>query len=166
MFGVIGKVSQPLPEWRWRMRTREGFIDLKVTDVFEIRAEDTIPFTVSWDVIMEATTAKEGLSPDGRIRLLCPVDPFKDTTCPPEWHEKVKNTWGGGRIGMGSGHWGGRGGSQGDNQGHALPLYIYVLNPKENVLEEFLVDGNSPSVLPKPTGKRVTLKPRDANGVH
>ena len=160
MFGVIGKVSQPLPEWRWRMRTREGFIDLKVTDVFEIQVGDAIPFTVTWDVILEATTAKEGPSPDGRIRLLCPVDPFKDVTCPPEWHEKVKNSWSGGRGSMGFGrHWEG-------HSGHTLPMYIYVLDPKENVLQEFLVDGNSPSVIPKPTGKRVTLKPRDANGVH
>ena len=161
MFGVIGKVAQPLPEWRWRMRTREGFIDLKVSDVFEIRADNAIPFTVTWDVIMEATTAKDGLATDGRIRLLCPVDPFKDVTCPPEWHEKVKSHWGGGRAsGMGFGrHWEG-------HSGHTLPMYIYVLDPKENVLQEYLVDGNSTSVLPKPTGKRVTLKPRDTNGVH
>ena len=39
MFGVIGKVDQAIPDWKWRMRTREGFIDLQVADVFALENE-------------------------------------------------------------------------------------------------------------------------------
>ena len=88
--GVIGKVTQPLPEWKWRLRTREGFVELKVTDCFDFTdsAVTHLPFTVQlstvFDTMLDATNVK-----DGDVRLFCPVDPFQDATCPEEWHAKI-----------------------------------------------------------------------------
>lgn len=161
MFGVIGKVNQPLPEWRWRMRTREGFIELKVTDVFDVTTDHEVPFVVTWKVILDASAEKDGVSGDGRVRLLCPVDPFKDATCPQAWHEQVKgHSWGGGRSGMGF--------SMGHSRplgGHSqrVPMYIFVLT-KDDLLEEFAVDAEGKDA-PVATGRKVIWK-RDEGHVH
>ena len=54
MFGVIGKISKPVPEWRWRVRTRDGFIDLTVADIFEMPREN-ITFTVKSEDLFRST---------------------------------------------------------------------------------------------------------------
>lgn len=149
MFGVIGKVNQGLPEWRWRMRTREGFIDLTVSDLFEMTAE-RVPFEITLDVLLRAAAAKEGTTPEGRVVLSCPVDPFKDVSCPDEWHAKVKGYSSGGGTGMGFG-----------GQMSWVTQYIY-LKSAENVLEEFEVTGN----ITRATGKRLVLRAKEGTNVH
>src|SRR3990167_1759397 len=145
MFGVIGKVAQAMPDWRWRMRTREGFIDLRLTDVFDVSVDTDVPFTVPWRVLLDASMEKDGISADGRVKLLCPVDPFKDATCPPAWHEQVKaRSWSGGSYFTGTPHH------------NTVPMYIFI-ETKDNLLEEFLVDADS-SAPPKPTGRKIIWK--------
>lgn len=158
MFGVIGRVALPLPEWRWRMRSREGFIDLKVTDVFDINTAHDVPFTVSWGIILDSITEKDGVSQDGRVRLLCPVDPFHGITCPPEWHEKVKAHSYGGYQG---GHYGGIAGFMGGMRHQTTPMYIFI-ETSDNLLEEFLVDADAREA-PKSTGKKVVWKPKETD---
>ena len=91
MFGVIGQAMRPFPDWKWRIRTHAGFHVLSVTDIFDVAAEAQVPFTVGWSVLLEAATAADGVTKEGLIKLDCPVDPFKDATCPEEWHQQVKS---------------------------------------------------------------------------
>lgn len=89
LFGVIGKVKEPMPMWKWRMRTRDGFIDLNVADIFEMPKE-TFDFTVkSEDIFRIIGTEGTGFK-DGKVQLWCPVDPFGNVEVPKEWYEQVK----------------------------------------------------------------------------
>lgn len=143
MFGVIGKCTQPIPEWKWRMRAREGFIEMNVADIFETRELAAIPFTVTMDVMLRAMSHTDG-SKDGQVRLLCPVDPFIDVTFPDAWMTQVQH------AGRGSSSHHGqdfrvhgsvaRHGSHGDGTrlstaGH----FIYIRNG-DGKLEEFEID--------------------------
>ena len=148
MFGVIGKVNQPMPEWRWRMRTREGFIDLNVADLFELDLAEKVGFTVTWDVIMRVAAEKDGISSAGYVKLDCPVDPFKDATCPAEWHQQVKSGWGG-QTGMGF-----IGTGAGGRRFEPLPSYLYVRSEDGATLREMRIE---PGQVPVATGKVIPL---------
>lgn len=148
MFGVIGKVAQPMPDWRWRMRTREGFVDLNVADVFDFTGGESmrIPFTVSLETVMRQ--AAQGGAQDGKIQLSCPVDPFAEATMPAEWMEQVKSGWSGGSssaYGRGSG---------GASTMFPEKQFIYIRQAATGKLEEFEVDATSI----RATGKSVDLK--------
>lgn len=134
------------------MRTREGFIDLGPTDLFDFSTEPDIPFKVTMDVIMEVLRRPEGRDGKGRISLLCPVDPFKDSTCPEEWHAQVSAER---RVvhqvgGHGWPGWGGGGQVPAARSAYDVSfIYIKV----GEVLEEFRVDGKEIS----PTGVKMPL---------
>lgn len=155
MFGVIGRVMQPMPTWRWRMRTREGFISLGITEVFSFENVEAVPFVVKMDVILSVASAPEACK-DGQLSLRCPVDPFKDAVFPKEWLNQVKTSggWSGG-----TGHHGGfRGrvadGNVGGRNDGLRRMFIYIRS-KTNRLEEFEVsDGTM-----KATGKYVEVGP-------
>lgn len=94
MFGVIGKVKDPIPMWKWRMRTRDGFIDLSVADIFEL-PQEKINFTVQSEDIFRLMGTENGVK-EGRVQLWCPVNPFGNVDVPAEWYEQVKgNQWSG-----------------------------------------------------------------------
>jgi PRTRC genetic system protein A len=150
--GVIGKVNQPLPEWKWRLRTREGFIELKATDCFDFKTvmEGTkLPFTVTLDIVydsmMDVTNVK-----NGEVRLFCPVDPFHDATCPEEWHAKIGTRVHGG-VDVTVNH----GAVNQHGWGHHAPRTQYVFIRDGNTLVEWEVQGNSR----KTTGKTFSLAP-------
>lgn len=146
MFGVIGKVDQPLPEWKWRMRTREGFIDLNIADLFECGAQE-IPFTVTLDLVMRSQNG----SADGRVNLSCPVDPFQSTTFPSEWLERVSNfTPARGMARVRSG------GKATSGETDAGKQYIYI-QTQPHRLEEFACDDRGMVS----TGKFLELKKKD-----
>ena len=94
LFGVIGKVVQPIPEWRWRMRTKDKFIDLDIADIFTM-PEQEYSFVVKAETLFRsmgnAATFKDGL-----VSLWCPVDPFVSVEVPEAWYEQVKGwSWAG-----------------------------------------------------------------------
>lgn len=86
MFGVLGKVTQTVPDWKWRMRSRgdgaAAFIDLKVTDIFEIPAVK-LDFTSAIDL------SELLIAPTVTATMTCTHDPFKDATCPEAWYATV-----------------------------------------------------------------------------
>lgn len=152
MFGVIGKVLQPLPEWKWRMRTREGFIDLNVADIFDMKSVPIVPFTVSMDVILRVASTPDAVK-DGMLTLKCPVNPFEGGTFPQEWMEHVKMGWQGGA----GRQWGFRGRHGGGMDGvdlgsRSMSQYIYIKD-KSGRLEEFEYDGT----VTKSTGHYLEL---------
>lgn len=89
LFGVIGKVSRPIPDWKWRMRTRDGFIDLNVADVFQMPTAP-VSFTVTPEELFR-TIGDDKTFKDGKAQLWCPVDPFTDVAVPDEWYTQVKS---------------------------------------------------------------------------
>jgi PRTRC genetic system protein A len=151
MFGVIGDINQTFPTWKWRMRSREGFIELRIQDIFEVDPAAKLDFHVGWDVILQVLGSADGVK-DGMLRLMCPVDAFKNATCPPEWLEAVQTRGmvqhvhgsfqGGRHLNMGhSGAWGG----SGNGLSERAPVLIYILSPDKKWLEEYEVaDGSSP----------------------
>lgn len=159
MFGVIGKVNQAVPDWKWRMRAQGGFIDLKVDDMFAFDESRQYAFHVSHKTLMSCLKNETSIK-DGMVRLDCPVDPFAGATFPPEWLDKVK--------GYAMTQWRGHAGS-----GHAAnsprfpefshtpgtgsrPVFIYVL--QGNTLQEFEVKkGEGGKEIADPTGAALTL---------
>lgn len=149
MFGVIGKLTSAIPEWKWRMRTREGFIDLTVGDVFDVPTEGAVPFTVSWSIIMQLLGQADAQDSTGRLRLYCPVDPFRDATFPREWLDQVNaprpaqfhGSFHGDAWQQHSDSW-----KKGGNAKN--PLIIFVLTTDQRHLKEVeVIDG-----VPKETG--------------
>lgn len=144
MFGVLGKVKDLIPDWKWRMRTREGFIELQVGDLFEIPVQE-LTFQVKTSLV--ATLFNVPVKAD----LKCTVDPFEDATCPDEWYATVNN---GRQQGHSGGGWQGAG-FRNNNNGRMtvirtsgthkpkshMPMYIFILVGEH--LEEFEVDGES-----------------------
>jgi PRTRC genetic system protein A len=164
LFGVIGKVNQPLPDWKWRLRTREGFMELHVPDIFEVNLEEKVPFTITWANLMNAAGEKDGVDAQGRVKLSCPVDPFGDATCPDEWHARVNS----GRSSAGSSHssHGGEGWNASwrkPQQSSVLPAYIYIKAAGSDELEEHEVSADG---VPKPTGHKLKLVTKEGNRVH
>lgn len=148
MLGVIGKLTSLMPEWKWRMRTREGFVELTVADVFDVPTEAPVPFTVSWRILMAVLgTADER----GHVGLKVPIDPFRDATFPIEWMERVSNNWHSGH-GSYSGHSGHAGFSGATLYGPAKQ-FIYILDTASGKLQEHLIDGAVVSL----TGKELDL---------
>lgn len=84
LFGVIGKVNNPIPDWKWRVGGGSRFIDLNVNDVFEV-PDDAVNFSISLKDLMTLNTDN-----DGRVSLSCRVDIVQGMTVPQEWHGKVK----------------------------------------------------------------------------
>lgn len=82
MFGVLGKANQTIPDWKWRMRSREGFIDLTVRDIFEI-PELKIDFTAAMSL------SELMIAPTITANMTCGHDPFADAECPEEWYKTV-----------------------------------------------------------------------------
>ena len=131
LFGVIGKVTQPIPEWKWRMRTRDGFIDLTVSDLFEMPKE-TYTFTVKAEALFRSL--KPETYKDGSVSLWCPVDPFTNVGVPAEWYAQVE----GYSQGHGRGHgWGGVYPERQLQIPQFVKGFLYINN------EEFEVDGTS-----------------------
>lgn len=103
LFGVIGKVKDPIPMWKWRMRTRDGFIDLSVADIFELPKEE-FDFKVTSADIFRMLGSDTGFK-DGKVQLWCPVNPFSNVDVPKEWYDQVKGySHGGGHGWQGHGN--------------------------------------------------------------
>jgi PRTRC genetic system protein A len=148
VFGVIGRVAQAIPEWAFRMRTRDGFIPLNLVDVFEI-PEKECKFTIPSKALFEAMGVKDAVK-DGRVSLSCPVDPFEDVTIPAEWVKRVSGSKG----------WMGYRGSDGKFQRgvQSLPSmrgYLYVSGQEMEICE----DGTM-----KPTGCHLMSKEEQSGG--
>lgn len=150
MFGVIGKVTQPIPEWKWRIRTRDGFMELGVADIFDVDLEKKVNFNVSWKVIMDCLTSKDSLGfKDGLLSLKCPVDPFESATFPEEWMSKLS-----GHRQTGSHTGTVYGGNSSTQRAYTpVPAYIFIANKEGTALDEYLVEDGTP----KPTGKSIAL---------
>lgn len=157
LFGVIGNVLNPLPSWKWRVRTRDGFMDLKVPDIFAVDVETNVPFNVSWRTLLQAAAEKDGVTEQGGIRLVCSVDPFKTATCPEEWHTKVNGRSSHQSSGGSSEAWWNRSGRA---HSGVMPLYIYIKNQTELVEYEVLEHGGT-----KATGKRLSLTGQKEEGL-
>jgi PRTRC genetic system protein A len=147
--GVIGKVPSKLPEWKWRMRVRDGFIDMSLADVFEVPSKEPVPFTVSWKIILASLGKSDAMDSEGRLKLVCPVDAFGDLSFPAEWMEKVKGYSTGGSHVHSS--WNGRGGGHGwqspatGGSGASRfkgVQYLYILDPASGEAAEWeVMDG-------------------------
>lgn len=146
MFGVFGKVTQIIPDWKWRMRSREGFIELKVTDLFEVPA-------LEFDVTSKVRLKDLIVSLISTTTLECLHDPFAEATCPEAWYATVNVPV----VRAQQGHGWFRRGEASEGK-RALPAhvasYIYV-KTGEFLLEEFEVDANDKVT---PTGITCPLK--------
>ncbi len=141
LFGVIGKVKDPIPMWKWRMRTRDGFIDLTVADIFELPQAE-FSFKVKSDDIFRMLGTDS--IKDGKVQLWCPVNPFENVDVPAEWYDKVKSNYT-----QGNGGWQGSGGSQMTRFPKQIKGFVYV-----NGLE-YESDGDNTI---KPTGRKLMTK--------
>jgi PRTRC genetic system protein A len=138
VFGVIGKVAQPIPEWQWRMRTRGGFIPLDIADIFTMPQEQ-YTFTIDAMSLFRSINKPDTFK-NGQVILSCPVDPFKDVAVPEEWYAQVtKQVWQGK---SGEGHCWNRGESA------MVKGFIYISNL------EYQVDGQTLT----PTGRKLTTQ--------
>lgn len=156
LFGVIGKVPSFIPEWKWRMRSRDGFIDMNMADIFEGPTQP-LPFTVDFQTVLRVLTENK-VDAQGRISLSCPINPFQDATFPSEWMARVQTH---AATGFGySRSWHGRGGA-GTSEVISGTLirdqFIFILNEKSQVLEEYKVDGQRKLT---PTGFSLNLETR------
>jgi len=137
IFGVIGKVAQPIPEWDWRMRTRGGFIPLNVVDIFDIPTQD-FTFTITSERLFKSINDKTAFK-DGQVVLSCPVDPFTDVEIPEEWYARVKG-W---TAGHGQGHFWDK-----DRTPAMMKGYVFI-NGEEYMVEDYKMT---------PTGHRLVKK--------
>lgn len=153
MFGVFGKVTQTIPDWKWRMRAREGFIEMKVNDIFEI-PDVKIDFTsaMSLSDLMVAPTVTATMS--------CNHDPFENAECPEEWYKTVNQPTvaqpGFNMMGFRGRGWGGHmGASEHRSSAPIIPSYIFVQvdTSEGKALEEFEVLADTV----KPTGVKYKL---------
>lgn len=139
LFGVIGGILNPIPTWKWRMRTRDAFIDLNVADIWEIPTEQ-VPFQISRESLFRAISEPNALDKEGRVLLGCPVTLFTEVEIDKTWYDKVNGfSYGGGghrREGNVTYHGGGRT-PYGQQQLPSLRGYIYVAG------KEYLVDDNN-----------------------
>lgn len=149
MFGVLGKVTDTIPDWKWRMRSRDGFIELKVTDIFEV-AKMPLTFEAS------AELADVLVTPVVTMTVKCTYDPFTDATCPEAWYATVNQ----GRVVHSQsmvpqqrGFFGfvGRGGPQ-ERKIDTVPSYIFI-EATPGTLAEYEVLNDKVT----PTGKRFTV---------
>ena len=143
IFGVIGKVAQSIPEWAFRMRTRDGFIPLNMVDVFEI-PEKEHKFTIPAKALFEAMGEKDGIK-DGRVVLSCPVDPFADVPIPEEWVKRV----GGSKGWMG---FRGHDGKFVSGSQQSLPPmrgYLFIQNSEFEVLDNGELRPTGKHLIPK-----------------
>ena len=156
MFGVIGKIRQHMPECKWRIRTREGFMELRLDDIFVVDRKAEVAFNVSWDVILSSLQSYSGHK-DGDLLLRCPVEPFAGATFPEEWMTRVS-----GRMRQqhmsdhGGGGWRGQTHQQhglGFSERTTLPSYIYIKSQDGTKLDEYEMEGS----VPMPTGKSLDL---------
>ena len=144
MFGVIGNVNDPIPTWKWRMRTRDGFIDLKLSDVF-MMPEKVHEFTVTSKILFDAIDKD---MKNGEVILSCPVTPFGNVDVPEEWYEQVK----GFNFNNNDNNHQGWGGAGWQNLPQQMTGYIFI-----NGLEYKLEDGKCVA-----TGKKL-VKRGDVN---
>lgn len=147
LFGVIGKINQPIPDWKWRLRTRGGFVDLNITDVFEMPQSD-YTFRVSSKDMYQCINDPQ-LFKDGRVSLWCAVSPFNaDVEVPEEWYAQVK------------GYTTNNSGSHGWRGGHAVHGAVQQRFP--SVVRGLLyIDGIEYEVQDnsmKPTGNKLIKK--------
>lgn len=120
LFGVIGKVEQPFPEWAWRMRTRDGFLNLNVVDLFEMPSA-VHQFSIDSKTLFQQLSGKDTFK-DGMVSLWCPVDPFKSVEVPGEWLDQVKGySYAGGHMGS---RW----------QGQDIKGFIYIAGAEYQVM--------------------------------
>lgn len=152
LFGVIGKVQSPIPEWKWRMRTRDGFIDFNIAEVFDIPKTE-VDFKVSTEAIFRSLGDPTSYK-DGRVVLNCPVDPFSNVDVPEEWYDKVKGYTFSSGAGYGPYGSASRGGGEQNRLPGFMKGYIYVSGI------EYEVDG----ATIKPTGQRLLKKGEELNG--
>lgn len=90
VFGVIGMINQPVPDWKWRLGTRGGFIDLNITDVVEVPQTD-MPFRVKGEELFKLLNGAAETFAGGRVRLWCDVPaPDWNVSVPAEWYTKVR----------------------------------------------------------------------------
>lgn len=85
-YGVIGKIDQMVPEWKFRVRTGGTFVDLPMSSVIEAPPGHRV-LKVE-DVALFDRTAVKG----NRVSFDMPVwDIFADATFPEEWLDNVKH---------------------------------------------------------------------------
>lgn len=147
VFGVIGKINQPIPDWKWRLGTRGGFIDMNITDVVDMPTE-AFTFRVDAKTLYGCINDPNDYK-DGQVRLWCPVTPFTaDVVVPEEWYAQVK---GHSHSGHGwQGHWGGNRGHQATQQ--RFPSFVRGLLYIDGV--EYEVNEHQTT----PTGKKLIKK--------
>ena len=158
MFGVVGKLTQTIPEWKWRIRTRDGFLELQLGDIFEIDPKAIVEFNVSWSVILSSLSTDTG-NKDGQLLLRCPVDIFKDATFPEAWMGQLSGHHHGkghGSVGHGSHGYGGLESSA------PIPSYIYIKSADGKKLEEYQMEDG----VPTPTGKHMEIVKGGRYGVN
>lgn len=165
MFGVFGKANQTIPDWKWRMRAREGFIEMKVNEIFEI-PEVKIDFTSAMNL------SELMIAPTVTATMTCNYDPFKDAECPEEWYKTVNQHGTGGVVVHGGGTvmgfsrrgWGGghMGASERPLGGIVVPSFIFVQVDTDDgkALEEFEVLADQV----KPTGVKYKLEKGTISG--
>lgn len=156
MFGVFGKANQTIPDWKWRMRAREGFIEMKVSDIFEIPS-------VKIDFTSAMNLSDLMVAPTVTATMTCNHDPFETAECPEEWYATVnqnsgvqQHNTGFNMMGFRGRAWSGHmGASEGRVSAPLIPSFIFVQveSSEGKSLEEFEVLGDTT----KPTGVKYKI---------
>jgi len=82
-YGVIGKIEQPIPMSKWRVKAGQAFYDIRLVDLFEF------PDYEINHVINGADLFTMDGSADGITKQPVSWDPTKDIGFPAEWLEQI-----------------------------------------------------------------------------
>lgn len=155
LFGVIGKVQQPIPEWKFRLSNAGTFTDLSMVEVFEVPST-SFNFSVSSDILFRQLDVKDAVK-DGRVLLTCPVDPFVSVEIPEEWYTHVQGHSHRGHGGY-RGEYGGHSGHSGPAPWHNQHMKGFLFVSGEEYEYE---DGTL-----KKTGHKLITKKEQEDGQH
>ena len=82
MFGVIGKITQPIPMMLWRVRVAGKFIPLSITDIFDTEEQEAQVVHISLGAMLKGTEK------DGRMAFsIVSPDVFAESVFPDSWLE-------------------------------------------------------------------------------
>lgn len=83
LYGVMGKIDQPIPDCKWRARFGGEFVELAIADIFEM------PVLQAVQQVNAALFFAAGGSTTGSMQQAVSYNPFADGTFPAEWLDKV-----------------------------------------------------------------------------
>lgn len=87
LYGVVGKVGNPIPEWKWRTHVGGAFIDLSLDEIVDLSSAPEVRIERTFKASDLLSVA--GKNSDNNTFVFT-YDPFKEGGYPKEWEEATK----------------------------------------------------------------------------